>query len=73
MEEGLQGTKQNVGVSEKCINNISNAEYRLNRMVLSHVQGCCYFCKHHLENQNIYFVTVQKHSLIQYMQSMLED
>ena len=25
-------------------------------MVLSHVQGCCYCCKHYLETQNIYFV-----------------
>lgn len=56
---GVQGTT-NSWCQWKIINNISNAEYRLNRMVLSHVQGCCYCCKHYLETQNIYFVTVNK-------------
>ena len=30
-------------------------EYRLNRMGLSQVQGCCHFCKHHLETQQHLF------------------
>jgi hypothetical protein len=33
----------------KSIHNIIYTEHRLNRMGLSQVQGCCHFCKHHLE------------------------
>jgi hypothetical protein len=39
----------------KSIHNIIYTECRLNRMGLSQAQGCCHFCKHHLETQRHLF------------------
>ena len=61
----------------KSIHNIIYTECRLNRMGLSQVQGCCYFCKHHLEvetQQHLFYNCKIIIPVIQYIQtSFIEE
>ena len=55
----------------KSIHNIIYTECRLNRMGLSQVQGCCHFCKHHLETQQHLFYNCKIiFPVIQYIQTL---
>jgi len=48
-----------------------NTECRLNRMGLSQVQGCCHFCKHHIETQQHLFYNCKTiFPVIQYIQTL---
>ena len=55
----------------KSTHNIIYTECRLNRMGLSQVQGCCHFCKHHLETQQHLFYNCKIiFPVIQYIQTL---
>ena len=55
----------------KSIHNIIYTECRLNRKGLSQVQGCCHFCKHHLETQQHLFYNCKIiFPVIQYIQTL---
>ena len=58
----------------KSIHNIIYTECRLNKMGLSQAQGCCHFCKHHLETeQHLFYNCKIIFPVIQYIQTFEEE